>query len=303
MRSSKILFNKLNFINKSENIFKNIDSKLAYEDGMRGTIEYIFTKPNWITRGFIFKNVNWQSANNPYGHGLVRYKYFDENEFPDKIMNVCGQKNTKLINFFNSHDYLFKNEQLVGNEQGGVFKRSFISVRIDYLENELVATLDSFYQELAEKHIKGQIKFTMISHLITNPLKKFFNLNIPLSGNCAYFTGLGLKQIGLVKETSSFPLFLWFKLLYQIKKNNNNYLSVISYRSIGFLNEPKGALLHPFYWLRNSYKPIWNLDKFANIIVQFKQENDIYTYEITKNEKAIQNIKKIYNKMKKYIIN
>ena len=85
--------------------------------------------------------------------------------------------------------------------------------------------------------------------------------------------------------TSSWPLYLWFKVLLSQFKNDFKYTNVIAYRSINHEEEPKGSLIYPFYWLRNSYSSIWNLDMFANIIVEpFKTDEESYDVNITGQE-------------------
>jgi hypothetical protein len=251
---------------RNHNIFySKFDSHLKVPAPGKQSVEYIFTKPAWTINLYKFP-IRSTSAMNPYGHSVIRYST-ENNNRGNIIMNICGLKNCSLVNFFDPAEYLFTSKMEEGNEQGGVFRRSFLGVRIDNIDPKMTQKLDEFYKELSQKHTQGEIEFTMISHIFTNPLRNIFNL--PERGNCAYFTGLGLKHIGLIKETSSWPLLLWFKLFVTQLKNNSQNINIISYRSINYKNEPKRSLMYPFYWIRNSYQHIWHLDKFANYKIKF----------------------------------
>ncbi|AYV78977.1 MAG: hypothetical protein Edafosvirus65_3, partial [Edafosvirus sp.] len=49
--------------------------------------------------------------------------------------------------------------------------------------------------------------------------------------------------------------------------------------------------MYPFYWIKNTYKKIWNLENFATIIVKpypIDVEENTFGFEIIQNEKAKQ---------------
>jgi hypothetical protein len=68
------------------------------------SIEYVFSKPAW--RLFFKEWIKGGSTSsfNPYGHAVVRYN--------NKLMNISGQTDTPLINFFKPSDYLFTNDHM-----------------------------------------------------------------------------------------------------------------------------------------------------------------------------------------------
>lgn len=270
-------------ITNKSTILKQIDVHLP-ESKHKGTIEYIFTKPAWSAW---FKRVanscsmSSQSAQNPYGHSLIRFK----TPHYDIIMNISG-KGDKLVNFFVSDDYLF-GEKSVGNPQGGISQRSFVSVRCDNIDTKTVDKLHDYYKDLDRRSNltdSNKAEFTLATHMLTNSLRPLFHASE--RGNCAYWTGNGLVNINLIGTTSNWPLVLWFKLLLnQLNTTDaHKFTSVVAYKSINFREEPKGALLYPFYWLKHSYKSIWNLDKFADVVVEAqKKDTTTYFLEITDN--------------------
>ena len=254
----------------------------AGDQPTKHSVEYIFTKPSWRVVKVKFLNLDVPISLNPYGHSVIRYT-IDNN---DVVMNICGLKEQKLVNLFDPTDYLFTDKIEGGNEQGGVFNRSFLGVRIDNLDIETSHKLHYYYFDLSLRHARGEVKFTLFSHLFLNPFRKWFGLIE--RGNCAYFTGKGLERAGIIKKTSSWPLFLWFKVLIsQLAYNNHKNVNVISYRSVNYKSEPKGAFLRPFYGLLNGYHGLWHLDKLANITVKFDKESDEqYGYKIKQNNTA-----------------
>jgi hypothetical protein len=198
-----------------------------------------------------------------------------------------------LINFFKPSDYLFTNEVVKGNEQRGIFRRSFIGIRIEGITDDNIKKLDQYYTKLKQLDNEGKIEYGLILYPLTNWYKKLKGL--PIKGNCSYFTGLGLKEIGIINSTSSYPLFLWFKVLYSQKDNNFNNVNIIGYQGINYDKEPKGALIYPFYWLSNGYNVFWNLDyNFANLIIKpIKINNEWYASYIRR-----PHIKNQWNKIK-----
>src|SRR5271165_6097958 len=86
-------------------ILDNLDKRLKINGG--SSIEYIFTKPAWwkIRLGS-FKEIN--SSLNPYGHSVIKYSLQNNRNNRNNqnlVMNVCGQKSARLINFFDASQY------------------------------------------------------------------------------------------------------------------------------------------------------------------------------------------------------
>lgn len=165
---------QLSTILDKEKIFDKIDglidSSKTTKNTDTGSIEYIFVKPAWTK---IFdKNI----ALNPYGHSCVRYSYttnhenntIDENNTNiNKVMNIVGLKNHNLVNFINPTNYMFSGKD-IGNEQGGILNRSFISIRIDNVDANKVIALNDFYEKLDRDNKQGLIKYGTIFYTITN---------------------------------------------------------------------------------------------------------------------------------------
>lgn len=254
-------------------------------------IEYIFTKPAWRLKTNVFKARHSHSAQNPYGHSAVRYK----NDNIDTVMNISGIRKDPMVNFIDPETYFFMNSLGVGNQQGGIYNRSFVTIRIPIQEPQKIDRLHNFYLNLDKDNRENKVGFTLAAHIIKNWFGK------SNTGNCSYWTGLGLTHINIMNKTSSFPLVPFFRLLISTKPEE---IDVIAYRSLKYKSEPKGAYLYPFYWLKNNYTGIWNLDKFANIIVQPKlidEEHKIYDLEIMENNKSKRFRESIINKLKSIV--
>lgn len=288
-----------------DGVFDRIDNLVKADErvGKTGCVEYIFTLPAWkkiFTSSFIlslFGRNGSNSAANPYGHACIRYSYYQNLDHIHKIMNVSGQKNNPLINFLDPHKYMFTDERDIGNQQGGIINRSFLSVRVDNVDTEKIVKLDEYYKRLAEDNKNNKVQYGMILYTLTNWFRKM--LGLPIKGNCSCWTGRGLAEIGMIDATSSWPLFLFFRVLFtQITRTSLENINVISYRSIRYHEEPKGALLYPFYWMKHSYGHIWNLGSIANIVVKPKR---VELEELEESEKS--NNHEQVDQVDQYVIN
>ncbi|AYV82408.1 MAG: hypothetical protein Homavirus48_2 [Homavirus sp.] len=267
-----------------DQVFDRIDGLLGQTKVNTGCMEYIFTLPAWKKMLANSTNSGSNSAANPYGHAGIRYKFGDE---INAVMNVSGASNSPLVNFFQPDEYLFCDQPnrgaTLGNEQGGVINRSFLSVRIDGVDRDTIVKLDNYYKQLdIDNRINGKCRYSMVFYMFTNWFRRLIGLGI--RGNCAYWTSCGISNVGFLNGPSNWPLFLFFKVLFtQIGKNGWQNLNVIAYRSIKHNKEPKGAFLYPFYGIKYGYDSIkWNLDSIATVIVEPRLVESIEDVESTK---------------------
>jgi hypothetical protein len=258
----------------------------------KNTIEYIYTKPNWTIKltSFLKRFFSYfTSQQNPYGHSVIGYN----NRQGSKIMNVSGNGDD-LINFFERESY-FLSENVPGNPQGGLYVRSFLTLRINNVSDDTIRILDQAYKKYNEQYRNGKSFFSLITYIFTNPFTYFFNKST--GGNCAFWTSKGLVEAKLLKKHTNWPLVLFFRLLIdQIRKNPNNF-NVIYYASLQHYIEPQGALLQPFWWFFNSYKSIWNLNDLADIhvIPEKNEATGNVTLIVKENPKAKEQWEKIKN--------
>jgi hypothetical protein len=241
-------------------VLGKIDEEIGVDENSP-FIEYIFTKPMWWDKTISGYNF----AGNPYGHALIRYRLPNGE---DKIMNICGKKGCSLVNFFDPSKYFFTSETTDGNEQGGIFNRSFITIRVDDVSDEDVYKLDEYYNKINTMNNNNEAEFGAALHYITNRFRPLFHKT--LRGNCANWTSEGLVKAGLLEKQSYYPLVIWMKLfLNEMKrKDDKTRMNIIEYRSIKYEDEPKGSLIYPFYWLKHKYQDIWYLSGFANITIE-----------------------------------
>ena len=271
---------------------------VAQQAGTQGSfVEYVFTKPRW----------NWKllfglhSSTNPYGHAGVHYSRPDGTSL---LMNVSGSAHSKLIYFFDPTSYLFASEMTEGNQQGGVANRAFMTLRINNVDQKQIDKMHDHFVELAQQKQHGQIAYGLIVYQLTNPIKAFINrwvpgyFSQPHKGNCAHWTSTGLVQCGLMPKPSSWPLWIGFKLFMKSYWSHRQDLNVISYKSINPAKYSETALIYPFYWLRNSYTELWNLDNFANIVVECTDETNNNLFTVRKNITAFDRWTQMANKFK-----
>lgn len=258
-------------VNNRVPIFSQISNTLGISKS--NSVEYLLTKPQWK------RIISLNSSMNPYGHSLIQY---DHPILGKTVMNICGQHNKDLVNFFRSEDYLFTDEMLSGNEQGGIFNRSFIGTRIEDLDPELITRLHSSYEQLAQQHHQGRIRFSLANFLFSNHIRSLFDW--PEGGNCAYWTSKGLQKVGLLEKPSGFPMFLLLKLLLQQKDLDR--INIVSYRSINYDHEPKWTFIHPVYRWFIDLRDFYYFDKFANVVVKpfFDERLGEYRVDIVKKD-------------------
>jgi hypothetical protein len=67
-------------------------------------------------------------------------------------MNIVGMRGSQMVNFLHPSDYLFGDQKnLVGSEQGGIYHRSFVGIRIENVETEKIEKMHKYYLELQER--------------------------------------------------------------------------------------------------------------------------------------------------------
>ncbi len=254
-----------------ETIFSMIETRLGLNP--TSNVEYLFTKPCWKN---IFKSLGGTNSSvNPYGHSVVRYQLPGEIH---RIMNICGSNNDNLVNFIPPEDYLFTDQTGNGNEQGGIFNRPFLGLRLENRNQEEILDINRYFQNLDLLNQQERAEFQIFLFQFTNLFRPFFHS--ARRGNCSYWTGNGFAEAGIISKTSSYPLYLFFKIfLTQLAKDPNN-INIVSYRSLNYLNEPEGALIYPFYWLKHSYQDIWRLDTLlANLVLTIKEVDGKFIIE------------------------
>jgi hypothetical protein len=136
------------------------------------------------------------------------------------------------------------------------------------------------------------VGFGLLFYHFTNKIRPMVHSCI--KGNCAFWTSSGLVKTKLLDEASSWPLLIFFKVLVKNYKTNRKNLNIILYKSVNHKVEPIGSLIYPFYWLRNKYSHIWNLDQFATIIVKPIKTG----FTVTKHKTAFDTIASKYEKLK-----
>jgi hypothetical protein len=172
-----------------------------------------------------------------------------------------------------------------GNEQGGVAKRSFLSVRLDNVDEATIHKLNEYYKRLDEANkLHKKCEYGTIFYILTNWFRQYMGWS--QKGNCAYWTSSGLAEAGLLSGNTNWPLYLFFKMLFtQINRNGLQDINVIAYKNIK-RNEPDGAYIYPFS------KFMWDLDSIATVVVEprlveVSDTNDKYIIDVTRhnNEK------------------
>lgn len=179
-------------------------------------IEYIWTAPPWWRWSWW----NSESTGNPYGHSCVRYTLPNGEQH---LVNIWGNRKTcpDMIHFMDPTTYFFEDPVVSarkGSEQGGIFKRSFLSIRVEKVPGERIEAMHNFYLSL-KKESDGntssrKAKFVLVLPHIFNFLQWLFPTFFARSGNCAVWSTSGIKEAGVIDWVSMFPKVVLLRMFW-----------------------------------------------------------------------------------------
>jgi hypothetical protein len=255
--------------NKST-IFSEIDKTLGRKKPC--SVEYLITKPNplFSLLGYGF-NFNW------FGHSTVIYTMPCGTR---KVFNITGinRNNSQMISFYTPEDYLFDRNP----DQGGIFNRDFIGIRIEDVPEANIIAMDQIFKEISDNSISGKAKFDIMFGPIYNYMRHFFP-SLAERGNCARWSSLGLEKAGLVTHRSMFPKSIFIDMLENAQRTaakSHDNVNVVVYKQIDYAKKDYGVyaqniidLVAPLQPLRNFW--YWNLDAYARAIVDVPYSNHI----------------------------
>lgn len=265
------LFTASDFGAKDGTELANKDSVLGDVDAALGrkgppALEYIFVKPLATLK----LNKGSGTGTNPYGHAVVRYTLPDGTR---KAMNIVGKKGRQMVNFLSPEDYFYGTGVFeTGSEQGGVYNRSMVSVRVERLPAEQLLALDRYYTELAGRAKSGRAAFKLLVGRVLNLVTRALRLSWPEFGNCALWTSKGLAAAGILEKPTPWPKHILVDLLEKYRALDPDNAHVVSYHRVahavqtyGKLAETHG-LVAPIHILRNI--KYWDLERFADAVVE-----------------------------------
>lgn len=110
------------------------------------------------------RSVNWKTlfgfhtTTNPYGHTGIHYSRPDGSSI---LMNISGSVGSKIVYFFDPHIYLFTSQLCEGNQQGGITNRSFLTLRINNIDQKLIDVMHEHYVNLARQKDECRIAYPL----------------------------------------------------------------------------------------------------------------------------------------------
>lgn len=228
-------------------------------------LEYIFVSPLAVWK----LPTDSGSGTNPYGHAVVRYTLPGGEQ---KVMNIVGKPGREMVNFLRPEDYLYGTGVFdTGSEQGGVYNRGMISLRVEELPAEKLLALDRYYTGLRERSRSGEAGFA----LALSRVKNFFNRLLGRSkewGNCAAWTSNGLVAAGILDEPTTWPKELWVELYEKYSKLEPSNVHGVSYRRVLHAAQTYGKLAetHGFVAPLRVRRNIryWDLEDFSSAVVE-----------------------------------
>ena len=257
-------------IKNKDTICEEIDRALGRSKPC--SVEYLIAKPNALFSiwGYGF-NINW------FGHSAVIYTLPCGTR---KVFNITGinEKNPKMVTFYTPENYLFERNP----DQGGIFNRDFIGIRIEDVPAENIIQMDKKFQEINDNSITGEAKFDILFGPIYNFLRNYFP-SLAERGNCARWSSLGLEKAGLVTRRSIFPKSIFIDMFENARKTaakSHDNVNIVSYKQIEYARKDYGVyaqniidLVAPLQPLRNLW--YWNLDVYAKGFVEVTYPENI----------------------------
>eukprot|EP01130_Rhizamoeba_saxonica_P000678 TRINITY_DN1061_c0_g1_i3.p1 TRINITY_DN1061_c0_g1~~TRINITY_DN1061_c0_g1_i3.p1 ORF type:complete len:274 (+),score=36.09 TRINITY_DN1061_c0_g1_i3:217-1038(+) len=213
----------LEISNKSK-ILKEIDLLLG--QNKPPAVEYLFVYP-YFRNHYLNKLQIFSWFGNYYGHSAIRYTRKNGEQV---LMNVVGLPDHEMINFLSPEEYLFGTDFQQGNEQGGVYNRSIVSVRIENYDHQKIEAMHQYYMDLRASGLDKKSKFSLVFSTLWNTAQKYLSVNIAERGNCARWTSLGLVNAGLLDKPSLFPKRIFAELYERHGKEDFGNIHVVSYR-------------------------------------------------------------------------
>jgi len=231
-------------------------------------IEYIFVEPAAMWKIPLITDLfGIALSRNPYGHSALRYTKSNGEQV---LMNICGLPGEEMVTFLKPDDYLYSTTGT--NEQGGVYNRNMVSVRVEDWPADRIDDLDYYFHKLQRREHRKEALFS----LALSPIYYFISSLLPIAiaerGNCALWTSRGLQDAGIVFYPSFWPKSIWIDIFEVLGSQNANNINVVSYRRIPHAKGwyavdgwvPSGvAALHPIKNLT-----YFSLDSYANVAVQ-----------------------------------
>lgn len=249
-------------IANKDTFFRELDTALG--KSKPASVEYIFARPHsQFTIFGIGFNPNW------YGHSAIIYTMPDGTR---KVFNITGinRRNNEMVHFYTPEEYLLERNI----DQGGIFNRNFIGIRIENVPNEDIIKLDKMCQQIKQDSLNQKAKYDMIFGPIYNFFKNYFP-TLAERGNCARWCSLVLQEANLVTKRTMWPKSIFIDIFENYEKTaikSYDNITVVSYRQIDFAKTDYGEkaiasieLVSPFQTLRNLF--YWNLDVYAHVII------------------------------------
>jgi len=250
------------------------------------------------------------------GHVLVRYTTSDGRQW---VMNILGGKEldrpgNKMINFARPEEYLYGTAGFGGwSQQGGVYNRDIVGVRIERAPDGVVDALHAYYKALdmrsaireepASLASQALIRFSLVGGRLTNfiaghlppYLASFVFAETRLyvaAGNCAQWTTSGLQWVGLVRRPRLVPKAILVELFEREHRLDPANVNLVVYKEVKhaakFYHDYEPApstFVHPLYLLRNILYA--DMDRYADAIVRVPEGSDVARVERVPPEKRL----------------
>lgn len=226
------------------------------------------------------------------GHACVRYTLLHENgNIEQRIADLRAVRDKDAVNLVQMYespgDYFFgfpKGDRMLG----GVFSRSFCTIRIDRdkkgrgLNPHKIWAMHYYFKSLSSAHAgnqsgSGALGYDFFGILTTFAYFWFPNVRVNRRDNCAQYISEGLFLAGVLSRPQLFPKAVWVDMFEHFVLGRQACAHVTYYKQITQEINPRAKLLMhsivtPIQLFKNYYYR--KLEPFADIVVEVDQNSE-----------------------------
>ncbi|KAJ3043456.1 hypothetical protein HDV00_005154, partial [Rhizophlyctis rosea] len=165
----KPVLGRLRAISNYESILPAIDTALG--QSAPPSVEYIFVEP--YTSKVVFQHFG--IGVRPFGHSAVRYTLPDGRQY---LINITKKTGCKLVEFLDPTEWLYGISE-TNREQGGVYTRHIIGLRIEKVPPETILKMHQYFENVRAAVDRQGAAFSTMCGPAFNKLRACWPVNIP----------------------------------------------------------------------------------------------------------------------------
>ena len=214
-------------------VLDDIDTMLT---GKRPAIELIYKEPLCIQNpnGIVDKAINYA-----YTAGHCALRVGSTPTHPERVYNVSfdfkkallGYKEP-LITYLVPVEYFFgTTSDIITAGNGGLYQNSFVGVRVEQLNMDVLNRLHHFYEREMHRDKLGELAYSLTPiHSVYCGFVRYLGIVQQEYRNCSDIAGQALLQAGLIDSVHSFPKRLLLTFLHTQSALHEKNVNIVYYQ-------------------------------------------------------------------------